>query len=313
MLECVILAALAFSHFPPVLCLTPGAALPAPQEVKGTSKGETGKQQKKKEEEEEEKEKPPEYPPLKPLHRAQAKRLFTAFKNKNPEKRKEAEDTMIAIGRGTVPSLIEKGGTRQKDQGTCIYRCLLALLDERDVYTLKECYRSKTERMRMLAVVCMAGLKNPKHIDFLKAALEDREEAIRLEAALGLLALKDPAGIGVIILNVAKNRKNPPKRLMKDLPLLKGKVYDSLFTPYLIKHDDPEVKIAATLVITQIGDTRLKTVLGRALDDSHNLVQGAAVNSLRALLHHEEPKNYSNVFELVEEVNQWKKELGIIR
>jgi DUF917 family protein len=47
--------------------------------------------------------------------------------------------------------------------------------------------------------------------------------------------------------------------------------------------------------------------------DPHNLVQTEVVNSLRKLVKNEQPKKFDNVFELVEEVNKWKKELGPIR
>jgi HEAT repeat protein len=265
------------------------------------------------EQEKKEEEKPPVYPPLSALHKEQVKRLFSQFKNRNPEKRREAEKDMIAIGRGAVPDLLENGDTRHDHQGECIYRCLMALLDGRDLYTLKNGYKSKAPRMRLLSVVKISSLKKPELAEFLKGAMKDEDDKIRLEAALGLLALKDPGGIGEIIEKVAETRKDPPKRLLEDLPLLHGKVYDSLFTPYLIKHENPDVKIAAAQVITAIGDPRLKSVLGRALDDPHNIVKTAAVNALRKLIRNEEPRTFSTVFELVETVDAWKRELGLIR
>jgi len=84
-----------------------------------------------------------------------------------------------------------------------------------------------------------------------------------------------------------------------------------MFTPYLVRHKDPEVRISTITVILAINDKKLKKALGRALNDPHNLVKTAAVNGLRKLVNNEGPKEFSNVFVLVEAVNKWKKDLGM--
>lgn len=264
-------------------------------------------------EEDKEKEKPPEYPKLSALDKEKFKRIMTRFKNRNPEKRKEAELEMMALGRGVVPVLISKSGTRYPDQLECIFNSLAGLTDERDRLTLLALYDSKVERMRFLAVLKIAGMKREDQVDFLKKALDDKNEEIRLEAALGLAFLKEPKGIGEIIFAVSRDRKDPPPRLFEPLPNLKNKTYESKFAPYLDEKQDPEVRIAAVMVITGIKDKSLKKVLNRALYDPHNLVQTTAVNGLRELLDGEGPGEYNNIFELVEEVNKWKKRLGPIR
>lgn len=265
------------------------------------------------EQEDGEKVKQPVYPKLSALHKQKVKRLFTSFKNRNPAKRKQHEKEMISIGRGAVPALLENADTKHEAQGVCIYHCLLALMDEQDVVVLKKCYTSKNERKRRLAVVKMASFKNEKHRKFLKEALKDEDPDIRLEAALGLVNLKDASGIGEIILKIAENRKHPPKNLVEPLPILKGHVYGSHFTLYLLSHENPDVRITTAEVIALIGDVRLKSTLGKALRDPHNLVQTAAVNALRKLVNNDEPLQFKNIFELVEEVNKWKKDLGIAR
>jgi len=220
---------------------------------------------------------------------------------------------MIAIGRGAIPSLIQEATTKHESVGGCIYNCLMALMDKRDLVTLQSCMASKTERLRHMAVVKMAALKKPECTESLIKALEEKKSEIRLEAALGLASLGNPSGIGEIIKKIAKDRKNIPPGLMKDLPLLKGKVYGSMFTPYLVKHEDPEVRISAAMVIVGICDMRLKPILGKALNDPHNLVKTSAVNALRKMVNGEKPRQFKNVFELVEAVNKWKKKLGAIR
>jgi hypothetical protein len=253
---------------------------------------------------------PPVYPELSAIQKEKCKTLLRRFKNKNPKKRRGHEKEMIALGRGVIPYLIEKGSTTHKEQGECIYNCLFALMDHRDIVTLKSCYTSKEARMRLLAVSELAEMKKPILSDFLKKTLKDEESDIRLEAALGLMALSDPSGIGEVILAVAKSKEStPPLRLTRDLPLLKGKVYPSLFGPYVISHKDPEVRIASIQVIVYINDLGLKKALGRALSDPHNLVQAAAVNALRKLINNEEPRKFTTV-ELIDEVMRWKKTLG---
>ena len=258
-------------------------------------------------------EKPPVYPELSVLHKQKIKRLFISLKNRNPKKRKAYEKDMIAIGRGAIPSLIDNGTTKHEGQGECVFNCLMALMDKRDAVTLNECYKSKERLLRLLAVLKIGTLKNEKFLNFLKDALKDGDPEIRLEAALGLVSLKCPVGIKEIILKRAENHNKKMPRLTETLPMLKHKAYTSLFTPYLVKHEDPKVRIVTAEVIADINDKGLKSTLGMALNDSHNLVQTAAVNALRKLVNGEEPRKFNNVFELVEIVNKWKKELGIIR
>jgi hypothetical protein len=281
----------------------PGMGCLAPRPVAQAEEGKTP--------EEAQEEKPIEYPELSVLHQQQVKRMFTSFKNTNPKKRREFEKDMIKIGRGTIPLLVEKGTTKHEEEGECICNCLLVLFEEKDMALLKACYASKAARLRRVAVIKIASFQKDKYLEFLKKALKDEDEDIRLEAALGLVQIQDASGIGEIILNISKNRKNPSARLVKDLPKLKYKTYPSYFYPWLVDHEDPEVRMTAAEVIAEIGDPRLKPALGKALNDSHNLVQAAAVNALRKLVNGEEPRNYGNVFELIEEVNKWKKDLGI--
>lgn len=304
MIGSLFLAASTFLFSPNPCCprdaLLPAAVIPQTDKNKGA-------------EDEKEKYKPVEYPPLSPLHKEKIKRLYTKFKNRNPKKRKAYEKDMIAIGRSAIPSLIKNGTTGHEEMGECIYNCLSVLMDERDVVTLKTCYQSEAERLRLLAVVKIGAVKDPDLLDFLKEACKDESPKVRLEAGLGCAALGDASGVGEIIMKVSENRRNPPPRIMECLPNLKNHVYGSMFTPYLVKHDEPEVRIAAAHVIAEIGDRKLKSTLGRALNDHHNLVKTAAVNALRKLVNGEEPREFKNVFDLVEAVNKWKKELGEVR
>jgi HEAT repeat protein len=256
-------------------------------------------------------EKEPEYPPLSMGEREKAKRLIAGFKNRKPEKRKQAEERMIELGRGVIPLLIGEGETKHAEQSESIFNCLVVLMDEEDAVTLKKCYKSKSQRMRLLSVVGIGSFKKPAYTEFLKAALKDKDDQVRLEAALGLAWLGNPAGLGEIILNLAPQRKEPDPRLLEPIPHLKGNVYSGHLFRYLIDHKDPDVRIVTAEIIALIGDTKLVHVLGSALRDPHNLVQAATVNSLRKLTKGEEPRKFDNVFELVEAVDNWKKELGV--
>jgi HEAT repeat protein len=262
---------------------------------------------------EDDQEKEPEYPHLSMGEKERAKRFLTGFKNKKPEKRKAAEERMVALGRGVVPMLLAQAETRHENQAESIYNCLLLLMEEQDVPVLKRQYKSKTARLRLLAVVKMASFKKPAHAAFLKDALEDEDERVRLEAALGLAWLGSPKGLGEIILNLARQRKEPDQRLLDPIPQLKGNVYSGHLFPYLINHKDPDVRIVTAELIALIGDKKLVHVLGSALRDPHNLVQAATVNSLRKLAKDQEPRKFDNVFDLVEAVDAWKKELGVGR
>ncbi|MBU0754641.1 MAG: hypothetical protein KJ645_05845 [Planctomycetes bacterium] len=257
--------------------------------------------------------KEPLYPALAPLEIDKVKNLLDDFKNRNPEKRKAFEKKMITMGRGTIPLLLQKGATSHEAQGECIFNCLLALMDDRDVPTLLKYSKSKTIRLRSLSVIKIAKIQNPQHLGFLKEAIKDPEASIRLEAALGITALGDPAGIGEIATAVAANSPNPPARLFEPLPHLKGNVFTGHLYPFLVHNEDPMIRAATAQMIGVINDQKLNPILERGLHDSHNLVQAATVNALRKTMDNEEPKNFDNVFELVEEVDRWKKKLGASR
>lgn len=297
MLECLLLAAFAIT-FSPIDLYSNEAYLVLPQDEKQEKKAD--------------KDKPPEYPKLSPLHKEKCKRLFRSFKNRNASKRRSFEKDMIKLGRGAIPDLLKNAKTKHENQGECIYNCLVALMDKTDLVTLKKsCYESDCPRLKLLAVVKIASFAMPEQRSFLKFAAKSDDPQIKLEAALGLVAIQDPSAIGEIILKVSENRRNPSKRLLKDLPKLSGKTYASMFSPYLVRHKDPEVRISAITVILAINDKKLKQALGKALNDPHNLVKTAAVNGLRKLVNNQGPKEFSNVFVLVEAVNKWKKDLGM--
>jgi len=171
MLECLLLAAFAFTSSPidydsmDTLC----ALL-----------------QDEKEDKKAEKDKPPEYPKLSPLYKEKCKRLFRSFKNRNATKRRGFEKDMIKLGRGAIPSLLASANTKHKDQGECIYNCLLALMDKTDLVTLKKsCYESDCPRLKLLAVVKIASFEMPEQRSFLKFASKSDDPQIKLEAALG--------------------------------------------------------------------------------------------------------------------------------
>lgn len=262
----------------------------------------------------EKKQKAPPIPPLSATDREKAKRFLTFLKRSDPEKRRAYEDKMIALGRGAIPLLLEKAETTHKHQSGAIERCLEQLLDVRDSEILQKLAKSKKISLRKLVVAKYALAGREEDRERLKTFLEDKAPEIRLEASLGLIRLKDPAGIQAIILGLAVCKTDKERaRLTAELPNLKGKVYSSHFRSLATKHENPEVRKAALEVIVAIGDKRVKDVLGLALKDDHNLVKGAAVNALRKLLKGQDPVTFPTIFDLVDAVENWKKELGVSR
>lgn len=252
----------------------------------------------------------PLYPALSPLEKDKAKHLLKDFRNKNPEKRKEFEKRMIDLGRGVIPFLIEQAATRHKTQAECIFNCLVALTDERDVEAMLECFQSKSIHLRRLSVIKIAAIRDEEHLDSLKKAYKDPDADIKLEAAIGLAYLGDPAGLGEIIVATAAEQPDPPARYKEAIPCLKGNVFTGHLFPYLLYHEDPAVRVVTAQMIGTMGDKKLVHVLAKALEDSHNLVQAATVNALRQLVNGEEPRKFDNMFELIEEVDKWKKKLS---
>jgi len=312
MIECLLLAACTY-------CFSPAAPNTASitilnKSIICTITQDDGDKKKDDKKAKKEQVKKPEYPKLKPVYREKCKRLIRSFMNKNPKKRRKFEQDMIKFGRAAIPYMLDNANVKKAEQQECIYNCLFELMDEQDVETLKTtCYQSKHEIMKRLAVCKIASFEKPSHLNFLKFATKDKDPVLRLEAALGLVAIKDASGVGEIIMKVSENKRTTPKRLLANMPRLKGKAYESMFTPYLVKHENPDVRRSAVKVLLAINDINLKRIIGKALEDPHNLVKTEAVNALRQLVNKEKPKSYRNVFELVEEVNKWKKDLGLIR
>lgn len=306
MIELLLLASFSLGENP--LSLFSVAAAPPPVRLdEGVDKD--GEEEKKKKE----KEKAPPIPELPTYKKEKAKRLLKLFKNTNREKRRKYQDQMIALGRGAIPFLLGSSESKHELQAEGVARCLDALLVVRDRAILDKLSQSKKTRLRTIAVSKYAAAADPKLKDRLKAFLKDKESPVRLEAGRGLILLGDPSGIGEIILKTAEVEKGEKAKLLENVALVKGKAYDSLFRPYLIAHDNFKVRIACTEVIVAIGDKRFKKILGQALSDDDNLVQTAAVNALRKLVNNEEPATFANVFDLVDAVNKWKKDLGLIR
>ncbi len=265
-------------------------------------------EQEKKEKEKKDKYKPLPIPALKTIQREQAQRYLKFLKTSNPKKRVKYEEKMIALGRGVIPLLLEKAETDHKHQAEGIARCLTTLLDARDSAILGGFSKSKKIRLRLIAVLKFSEARDPKYQEQLKVYLKDKDPSIRFEAAAGLVSLGDGRGVGEIILKLAEGRSREIERALADIKLLYGKVFDSLFTPYVCGHDDPKVRKAGIEIIVIIGDRKLKTVLVKALNDDHNLVKAAAVNGLRKLLKNQEPIKFPTVFDLVNAVEKWKKE-----
>jgi hypothetical protein len=273
----------------------------------GTVSGEDSEEKKEKVE------KAPPIPPLSALERDKLKRFLKFMKTSNLKKRRGYEDKLIAIGRGAIPSLLEKAETTHVHLAPAVDRCLLVLLDVRDAKILGDFSRSKTVRLRRIAIAKYAGAARPGDKEIIKGFLKDTDAAIRLEAALGLVKMKDPAGIPEIIVASAGASGREKKRILADVALLKGKIYSSHFRSLATKHKDPKVRKAALELIVAIGDKRVKDVLGLALRDDHNLVKTAAVNALRQLIKGEKPTTFETVFALVDAVEKWQKELGLAR
>jgi|GEM_PF-3362612 len=250
---------------------------------------------------------------LNPVNREKAKRFLRALKTTNPKRRRTHEDKIIALGRGAIPVLLEKRGTTNANQAVGLERCLFELLDVRDADILKELTGSKKLWHRRVAAMKYSSSGRDKDRDALKAFIKDSDMSIRFEAALGLVRLADPTGIGEIVLKIGQGDDKDRKRALEDLNLLKGHVYSSHFRSLATRHEDPKVRKATIEVIVAIGDRKVKDVLGLTLSDDHNLVKSAAVNGLRKLLKDEEPITFPTVFDLVDAVEKWKKELGLIR
>ena len=309
MIELLLLVSLSIESAP-LSPLPEGLTPPALCQEKGEK--EEKEEAKKKEKD---KEKAPPIPELPAYKKEKARRLLKLFKNTNADKRRKYQDQMIAIGRGAIPFLLEEAETKHPLQAEGVARCLAALLDVRDRTILDKLSQSKNKAFRAIAAAKYAAANDPRLKDKLKFFLKDKEAAVRLEAGLGLIKLGDASGIGEIILKVAEAGKNEKakKPLLKDVGLVKGKAYDSLFRPYIIAHKDFKVRIACIEVIVAVGDKRFKKLLGQALSDDEREVQAAAVNALRRLVNGEEPITFANIIDLIKTVDQWKKELGLIR
>lgn len=239
-------------------------------------------------------------------------RLVKLLRADKAEYRAAMEARVLAFGRGAIPALAKAATTNHPGQMDAIDNCLVALADARDRDFTTECLASKLPVLRRFAAREIGQLGQASLLDGLLPLLADADEVARNEAALALVAGGREEGLDVLVLIFKSTWR---ERVLAALPGVAGKgdhapVAHRLELDARREREEPEVaakeRIAAVELLHAVADGAAQSLLVRALDDKHNVVQREAINALRDLLEHKGPLEGSSIFQQITEVKRLK-------
>jgi len=252
-------------------------------------------------------------PPLSAARIEELGRELSKLRAQNPGALKAAEDSVIAFGRGALPTLTKAATSNHPGQMEALVVCLTALADYRDRDLVEDSLQSPLPVLRRFAARKTGEYALPALVDKLPPMLEDKDEAVRLEATLALMANGREDGLAI----AAKAFGSPARaRVLQRLPSIAGKGAHAMLEGML--RIDPErekeeaeaaakERLTAVVLLHAIGDEAAKLLLVKALDDKHNVVQREAINSLRDLLEDQGPLDKSSIFQQINEVKRLKE------
>jgi HEAT repeat protein len=258
-------------------------------------------------------------PPVEPppeLSAADAEKLKRAVKklrNDSAKHRRVAEEEVMAFGRAAIPQLIDASTTDHAAMQDAILNCLSAVADLRDRDLVAGELSSERALLRRFAAREAGESALPALLDGLPPLLADEDEVVRLEAALALVSNGREDGLGVVTLAFGGPAN---ARVLAALPGVAGKGAHAPVAALMQiepkrEKRDPEgaaqERLSAVKILRAIGDPAAVSLLLKALDDKHNVVQREAIDALRALLEDKQPLESSSIFQQINEVKRLKE------
>lgn len=257
---------------------------------------------------------PPRPPPeLTAGQRSKLDRALSKLRNSNAERRAATEETIIAFGRGAVPFLVDAAHTDHDGKRDGLVHCLVTLADVNDRELVAACFASEFPALRRFAVIEAGELGLPALLDQLPPRLTDDDEIVAVEAALSLVTNGREEGLDRLV-----DAWNGPwqARIIAALPGVVDQGSHTILVARLVSDPeeerfDPDAAAAqrrsAVRMLHAIGDRASVRALVRSLDDTHNLVQLAAIDALRDRLEDKPPLKAGSIFEQIREVQRLKE------
>ncbi len=257
---------------------------------------------------------PIEAPPALPASRAEALgREISKLTATNPAALKAAQDTVIGYGRAALAALTKASTTKHPGQMDSLVLCLTMLADYRDRDLVETSLTSPHVVLRRFGARKAGEYALPELLNLLPPLLKDKDAGVQLEATLALLANGREDGLAIAAAVVDGPAKD---RVLAVLPAIADQGGHELLAALLRidpqrEKEEPDVaakeRLSAVLLLHAIGDTAAEGLLVTALDDKHNVVQRAAIDSLRDLLEHQGPMDKSSIFQQINEVKRLKE------
>ncbi|MBK9384406.1 MAG: HEAT repeat domain-containing protein [Planctomycetes bacterium] len=186
---------------------------------------------------------------------------------------------------------------------------------------------------------------DPQHLPLVARELDAASAEVRLWCAEQLLATADPRALSpararyekekdarvrstLLLLRCtlgdAESLPEIEKLLRKEwarwrdpahraLQGLRGKATSDAMLTRLQSSADEEERLFALRVLTSVGDKSAIDSIASFLDADARALREAAVNALRAIVDHQEPRYEVSVFDLVQLVEEWKKRLPSLK
>lgn len=248
---------------------------------------------------------PTEAPPaLTAVQEQKLDRALGKLRQNDAGRRAPAEAEVIAFGRGALPALEQATTTDHVGLMAGLQRCLVSLADLRDRELLERAATSERVVLRRFAAEAAGRLAWPAFHERLPALLADADGDVSLLAALSLAQVGREEGLGRMVdawvagraAEGGSDRWSAP--IQSALAGLAGKgphiaLIARLTPDKQLEKEDPrasaEIRLAAVAMLRLLADEAAVRGLGKALEDSHNLVQQAAIDAVRQLVEGQPP------------------------
>lgn len=262
-------------------------------------------------------------PELSSLQEQKLKRHIKALRNSNPKARAKAEAKVIDVGRGAIPLLIEAATTDHEGKQAGIETCLVALADIRDRDTVEDGLTSELVVVRRFAARAAGTLATRALLDAVGEVLDDEDVRVRTLAALSLAGNGREESLPVLVDTYVESRalgeKDPQADLWSEqiLAAVAGladagdhrSLIGRLDVDAVIEKEEPAraaaIRLAVVDLLAAIGDEAAVRGLGRALDESHNIVQQRSINAIRQLVEGKEAFQGAT-FQQIKEIERLK-------
>lgn len=257
------------------------------------------------------------FPKLTAMDQQKLERLLEGLKTKNQADRDAKEAEIVKLGRGIIPTLVAKAHDQHKLQAPALVDAIDKLTGEPDFAFIQGLLRDPAPIVRGFAVRKLAALR-PKQpgedkvlVDLLVPVLNDADADVKLGAALALADQHRPDGLLVLIDALKSDDKQKQAQVEAALPKLKDRNAHGLVEAELTgKAKDADRRMLVLRAVGMIGDPKSGPLLAQSLEESNSRIQETTVNALRRAMDGAAPLEFATVFDLVKEVEAWKKRLG---